>query len=90
MPTEETLKKIQEQDTANSARAAKALEASYTGTGFVVAKGKGGLACPRGIVDEGQPISELDFADAAAFQARMKEGYIVADPNKPAEDKAKK
>lgn len=90
--TNDPVKDLQKLEAATAAKSAKALDAALKGTGYVVAPGKG-LACPRGVVADGQPISVDDFADEAAFQTRMKEGYIVAAPKseeKPADDKAKK
>lgn len=55
------------------------MEAAESPTGWVVAKGKS-LACPRGIIDEGQVIGVLDFESPEFFEARKKEGYIVAAP----------
>jgi hypothetical protein len=86
---------IQNYEREIAVRSAKALKAAETSTGFVVAPGKA-LSCPRGVIDEGQRISKLDFADDSVFDERLAEGYIVVEPKatpepvKAADDKAKK
>lgn len=57
-----------------------AIEASYSGTGYVVAPGKA-LTVLRGVVAEGKVIGPLDFKLPEDFEARVKDGHIVTDPD---------
>lgn len=76
---------IQNYEREIAIRSAKALKAAENPTGYVAAKA---LSCPRGVIDVGQRISKLDFADDSAFEERLAEGYIVPEP-KPANEPSK-
>jgi glutamine cyclotransferase len=66
-------------NTAEAKATLAALEASYEGTGWVVADGKA-LTTNRGVVAEGAAIGPLDFRYPEDFEVRKKDGHIVADP----------
>lgn len=57
-------------------RMKECLDAAERPSGYVIAPGKS-LSTPRGIVDEGQNITLVDFDNREAFEQRLAEGYIV-------------
>lgn len=78
-PAALTDEEIAAKNLAEAKAAAAALEASYEGTGWVIAEGKA-LTTLRGCLGEGKAIGPLDFKLEEDFEARKKDGHIVRDP----------